>query len=284
MNTLKDLTLIDIEEKIYNKLPSAQDIEQEALDYIRDSSEDISSFGLKEEQNVFLAREKAVSAIKRFVLVSMIPLIKEIIDVFSKTNLPSLKSNYLTYVFSFLSPMKQHDRNLKETEKIYSKLLKKRDAYNALLELFSNIQKDQIYLLERIDKKILLGKSVFHNLSNNPRKPDEKLSELQTRILQMELTKNIPLQIITKIQSAEEIVNSILEYIDNNLSPDFFLYLNNYQEALVAAHKKDEVENYEKLLSLYQNILRDIKNLEILDEDLEEKFHDLRNSLPLLLK
>jgi hypothetical protein len=30
--------------------------------------------------------------------------------------------------------------------------------------------------------------------------------------------------------------------------------------------------------------LGDIKNLEIIDEDLEEKFQDLKESLPLLLK
>ncbi len=281
---MKDLNLVDIEKKIYKDLSSYCDIDQEAQDYIENSLEDITSFGLKEKEDIISSREKALSGIKSYLLVSLIPLIKKIIDLFSNTNLYSLKKTYLSTVFFFLSPLKQHNKILAETEEIFAELLEKEKNYRAILELFANIQREQIEMLERIDKKILLGKSVHHQLAENFKDNQENLSKLQGRILQMEITKNIPLQIITKIQSAEEIVSAILNSINKNLAPDFALYINNYREILLAVKQKKERDNLKTLVSLYQNILRDIRKLEILDEDLEEKFQDLKDSLPLLLK
>lgn len=281
---MKDLNLIDIEEKIYDDLSSNYDIDQEARDYIKNPLEEIASFGLKEKEDIISSREKAISGIKSYLLVSVIPLIKKIIDLFSHTNLYSLEKTYLSTVFFFLSPLKQHNKILAETEEIFAELLEKEENYRAILELFSNIQKEQIEMLERIDKKILLGKSVHHQLVENSKENSEDLSKLQGRILQMELTKNIPLQIITKIQGAEEIVSTILSSINENLAPDFALYISNYKEILIAVKQKKERDNLKTLITLYQNILRDIRKLEILDEDLEEKFQDLKDSIPLLLK
>lgn len=286
---MTDQSLVDIEERIYSKLASSCDIDQEARDYLNKNLKDISTFGVKEEENIFSSREKALSGTKQYLAASIIPLIKKIIELFSKTNLyslerSSLEKTYLSSIFFFLSPLKQHSKILTETETIFAELLAKEKDYMSILELFKNIQKEQIQLLENIDKKILIGKSICHQFFECSENREKDIIALQGRVLQMELTKNISLQIITKIQGAEEIVITIINSINNSLAPDFSLYIDTYKNTLVDVKQKKERKDLKKLITLYQNILRDIKKLEILDEDLEEKFSDLKSSLPLLLK
>ena len=281
MNTLKDFNLIDIEESIYKKLNNTCDMNQEAADYINNNLNQISSFGSEEERGIISQGEKTIQDINSSILISAIPLINKIIDTFGKTSLGSLKSAGLASVIPFHSPLKQHERNLLNTEKIYSEFLQQREDYLKAMEFFNSIQIKQIEKLEKIDKSILLGKCIHHQLSNNPEKYIKELTTLQERIFQMEITKNIPLQIISKIQGVIEIINSIIELINNNLNPDFSLYISNYKNAIFLLNNKKTLEKPEKLQLLYQNILRDIKTLEIIDEDLEDKFNDLKKAGPL---
>jgi hypothetical protein len=278
---VKDLNLIDIEESIYKKLNNTCDMNQEAADYINNNLNQISSFGSEEERGIISQGEKTIQDINSSILISAIPLINKIIDTFGKTSLGSLKSAGLASVIPFHSPLKQHERNLLNTEKIYSEFLQQREDYLKAMEFFNSIQIKQIEKLEKIDKSILLGKCIHHQLSNNPEKYIKELTTLQERIFQMEITKNIPLQIISKIQGVIEIINSIIELINNNLNPDFSLYISNYKNAIFLLNNKKTLEKPEKLQLLYQNILRDIKTLEIIDEDLEDKFNDLKKAGPL---
>ncbi len=278
---MKDLNLIDIEESIYKKLNNTCDMNQEAADYINNNLNQISSFGSEEERGIISQGEKTIQDINSSILISAIPLINKIIDTFGKTSLGSLKSAGLASVIPFHSPLKQHERNLLNTEKIYSEFLQQREDYLKAMEFFNSIQIKQIEKLEKIDKSILLGKCIHHQLSNNPEKYIKELTTLQERIFQMEITKNIPLQIISKIQGVIEIINSIIELINNNLNPDFSLYISNYKNAIFLLNNKKTLEKPEKLQLLYQNILRDIKTLEIIDEDLEDKFNDLKKAGPL---
>ena len=281
---MKDLNLIDIEQNIYEKLSSTCDMNQEAADYIKNSNKDIFSFGLEEEEKIILSGELALSKINSYPLNSAIPLIKKIIDIFSKTNLSHLKNGYFSSVFIFQSPVKQHSQNLKKTEEIYKELLVQKEDYFQTLSFFDEIQKGQIKILEETDKNILLGKCIFHQLSKIKDHPREELALLQKRIFQMEISKNIPLQIISKIQIGEEIIIGIMELLEKKLIPDFEQYLEKYINVIETLKKKEKILDLNLILPLYQNILRDIKNLEIIDEDLEEKFQDLKESLPLLLK
>ncbi len=278
---MKDLNLIDIEESIYKKLNNTCDMNQEAADYINNKLNQISSFGSEEERGIISQGEKTIQDINSSRLISAIPLINKIIDTFGKTSLGSLKSIGLASVIPFRSPLKQHERNLLNTEKIYSEFLQQKEYYLKAMKFFNSIQNKQIEKLEKIDKSILLGKCIHHQLSNNPEKYIKELTTLQERIFQMEITKNIPLQIISKIQGVLEIINSILELINNNLNPDFSLYISNYKNAIFLLNNKKTLDKPEKLQLLYQNILRDIKTLEIIDEDLEDKFNDLKKAGPL---
>jgi len=278
LNTLKDFNLIDIEESIYKKLNSTCDMNKEAIEYLNSNLNIIASFGSEEEDAIISLGEKTLAEINSFPLISDIPLINKIIDVFGKTNLRSLKATSFAAVIPFHSPLKQHEKNILSTEKVYSEFLKLKEDYLKAIAFFTSLQNDQIQQLEKIDKSILLGKCIHHQLSDNPEKYIKELTTLQERIFQMEIAKNIPLQIISKIQGLIDIINNILELIDKNLSPDFSLYINNYKNVVNNLKNKKEIDQPEKLHFLYQNILRDIKNLEIIDEDLEEKSQDLKKA------
>ncbi len=284
LKNLRDLSLVDIEENILKKLQSSCDMNQEALEYIKNDLSTISSFGTIEERNILIQKDKTISKINNFDIDSSIPLIKKIIEVFSKTNLSSLKSTYFSNVFIFHSPQKQHTINISLSEKVYKDLLLQKETYLAVMNFFEEIQVEEIKILEEIDKCILLGKCIHHLLSENPEKYIKELTILQERIFQMEITKNIPLQIISKIHGIQEIINTLLILFDKNLTPDFSLYLSSYRESLNLRKEKKKVRNLEKLQLLYLNILRDIKNLEIIDEDLEEKFQDFKDGILLLNK
>ncbi|MDD4344134.1 MAG: hypothetical protein PHH19_07160 [Eubacteriales bacterium] len=279
---MKDLNLIDIEESIYKKLKTTCDMNQEAIEYLNSNLNNLASFGLEEESAIISSGEKTISDINSFPLISAIPLINRIIDVFGKTNLGSLKTTSFAAVFPFHYPLKQHEKNILKTENLYSEFLNQREDYILATNFFNSLQKEQILLLEKIDKSILLGKCIHHQLSDNPEKYIKELTTLQERIFQMEITKNIPLQIISKIQGLIDIINNILELIDKNLSPDFSLYISNYKSVVNRLKDRKEIERPERLHFLYQNILRDIKNLEIIDEDLEEKSQDLKKAGSLI--
>jgi hypothetical protein len=60
------------------------------------------------------------------------------------------------------------------------------------------------------------------------------------------------------------------------------LYISNYKSVVNRLKDRKEIERPERLHFLYQNILRDIKNLEIIDEDLEEKSQDLKKAGSLI--
>ncbi len=238
---MKDLNLIDIEQNIYDKLSSSCDMNQEAADYIKNRSRDIFSFGLEQERNILLSGELALSKINSYNLNSAIPLIKKIIEIFSKTNLSQLKNGYFSSVFIFQSPVKQHSHNLKKTEEIYNELLAQKDDYCQALNFFDEIQKDQIKILEEIDKSILLGKCIYHQLSKIKDHPVNELTSLQKRIFQMEISKNIPLQIISKIQIGEEIIIAIMELLEKKLIPDFGQYIEKYINLLENLKKKQKI-------------------------------------------
>ena len=297
--------LIDIENRIINDLSDSCDLNQEAAIYISRELDQSAEFGktlVAELHDNLNQYSQTIQDINQTYSLNYLDGCK---TFFIKLNLMSLKpanhhpvlSRFTSMIlFSSGKILTEHKNNLTQLEMIHTGIheahAKNREialSYNAFLD-------SCIQLLAQFDKQILLGKCIIETLRKDKTDPAKNIARktLKKRVFTLELEKNTPMQIITRLQIIHELYEEYFSVFNQELYANFILFQQKYldiirlrENQINTIHNTSKNGNdpdFDNLCNNYNKILTALRSLIILDEDIKEKTDDFEETIACLCK
>ncbi len=304
---MKDYDLIDIESKIYSDLSDSCIMDQEATDFIDKNLEQAPEFGEETISEIYENLTLFTDTITSHPEQDSAEFLKHVQSVIKNVNLMSIKEGYynsflarFTYVFTFKSGkmLSRHQKNLQQLEKFHAGIFDARANVQTLFLSMHAFLTSYIHLLEKVDRKIVLGKCIIEKLRNEKKQKDKVSAKtvMKQRVFALELEKNIPMQIITGLHVIEGLYNEYFTIFDEQLYPNFTQFVQKYRQNICARLQQMknpklkehlrafEEQELEELFSFYHQILSALSSLIIIDEDLKEKISDMQEQVNYLNK